>query len=226
MNESKKYYQHTRPEVAAFLPKTLGKVLEIGCGEGTFSVHLDGAEEYWGVEPVAEVAERAKKTVKTRVLAGIYEDVHDQLPDDFFDTVICNDVIEHMTSHDKFFEQIKKKMKQGGCLVGSIPNIRYLPVLFGLLVKRDWKYEESGVMDRTHFRYFTSKSLQRSFHEHGFRIESFEGINNLANVRESPAMAIRGMILKIFDLVTFKTQNDVMFQQFAFRVRNNSKQSL
>lgn len=222
MNQSQDYYQHTRPEVAAFLPKTLGKVLEIGCGEGTFSVHLGEAEEYWGVEPVASVAERAKDHVKTRVLTGIYDEVHDQLPDDFFDLVICNDVIEHMTSHDEFFEKIKKKLKTGGCLVGSIPNVRYLPVLFGLLIHRDWKYEDAGVMDRTHFRYFTFKSLQRSFAGHGFEIQRCEGINNLAEVRETKRMALRGFILKTFDLLTFKTQSDILFQQFGFRVEKKA----
>lgn len=218
MNESEDYYQHTRPEVAAFLPSTLGKALEIGCGEGSFSIHLKGAEEYWGVEPVAEVAERAKEKVPTRVLTGIYDDAHPELPDDYFDLVICNDVIEHMTSHDDFFEKIQQKLKPGGCLVGSIPNIRYLPVLVGLLLRRDWKYEESGVMDRTHFRYFTSKSLQRSFREHGFEIQRFEGINNISEVKETPKMALRSLFLKIFDLLTLKTQNDTLYQQFAFRV--------
>ncbi len=219
MNESEDYYQHTRPEVAAFLPETLGKALEIGCGEGTFSVHLKGAEEYWGVEPVREVAERAKDKVPTRVLTGIYDDAHPELPDDYFDLVICNDVIEHMTSHDDFFEKIQQKLKSGGYLVGSIPNIRYLPVLVGLILKRDWEYEESGVMDRTHFRYFTSKSLQRSFRDHDFEIERFEGINNITNVKETVKMALRGLFLKAFDLLTLKTQNDTLYQQFAFRVR-------
>ena len=218
MNESQDYYQHTRPEVAAFLPETLGKALEIGCGEGTFSVHLKEAEEYWGVEPVAVVAERAKEKVKTRVLTGIYDEVNDDLPDEYFDVVICNDVIEHMTSHDDFFEKIKTKLRPGGYLVGSIPNIRYIPVLFGLLVKRDWQYEDSGVMDRTHFRYFTAKSLRKSFEDHGFEVEQFEGINNLANVKDTPKMAFRGFILKAFDLLTLKTQNDSLYQQLAFRV--------
>lgn len=218
MNESEDYYQHTRPEVAAFLPEMLGKALEIGCGEGSFSVHLKEAEEYWGVEPVAEVAELAKKNVPTQVLTGIYDEAHNDLPDDYFDLVICNDVIEHMTSHDDFFEKIQKKMKSGGCLVGSIPNIRYLPVLVGLLWKRDWEYEESGVMDRTHFRYFTSKSLQRSFEDHGLEIEKFAGINSITSVKETPKMALRSFFLKISDLVTFKTQNDTLYQQFAFRV--------
>lgn len=218
MNESQDYYKNTRPEVAGFLPKVLGKTLEVGCGEGTFSVHLKGAEEYWGIEPVDEIAQRAKEKVTTKVLTGIYDDAHGDLPDNYFDLVICNDVIEHMTSHDDFFEKIKTKMCSGGHLVGSIPNIRYIPVLFGLLVKRDWQYEECGVMDRTHFRYFTAKSLRRSFEEHGFEIERFEGINNLANVKDTPRMTFRGFILKAFDLLTFKTQNDALHQQFAFRV--------
>lgn len=218
MNEREDYYQHTRPEVAAFLPQEQGRVLEIGCGEGSFGVHLKEATEYWGIEPVAEIAERARENVQTKVLTGIYDDVAGELPDDYFDTVVCNDVIEHMTDHDHFLDDIRTKMKPGGKLVGSIPNIRYLPVLVGLLVKKDWQYEESGVMDRTHFRYFTNKSLRRCFEDHGYSIEEFSGINNLSNVAETTGLKMRSLVLKTADILTFRTQHDCLFQQFAFRV--------
>ncbi len=47
-------------------------------------------------------------------------------------------------------------------MVGSVPNVRYFKNLFDLLVLRDWDYKDSGVLDRTHLRYFTLKSLRRS----------------------------------------------------------------
>lgn len=80
------------------------------------------------------------------------------LPDQHFDMVICNDVIEHMVDHDHFLEHIKTKMRPGACIVGSIPNVRHLTALFKLLVAKDWPYSASGILDRTHLRFFTENS--------------------------------------------------------------------
>ena len=96
------YYSRARTRVADLIPEAYNKVLEIGCAEGIFRTYLNECE-YWGVEPVPEVASTASEKLD-KVLVGIYEDVADELPEQYFDLVICNDVIEHMVNHDKFLE--------------------------------------------------------------------------------------------------------------------------
>jgi len=61
-------------------------------------------------------------------------------------------------------------------VVSSIPNIRYLPVLFELLVLKDFKYRDWGVLDRTHLRFFTRKSIRRMFAAAGFEVVTMRGI--------------------------------------------------
>ena len=170
------YYQHVRPEVAALLPKTYARVLEVGCGTGTFRANLKQEHEYWGIEPNAAVVADAE-TRLDRVLTGTYDDVADDLPDGFFDLVVCNDVIEHMTDHDAFFRSIRQKMTPDAKIVASIPNVRHFRNLIDLMVRKDWEYQSAGTLDRTHFRFFTEKSLRRSLREHGFEVERFEGLN-------------------------------------------------
>ena len=61
-------------------------------------------------------------------------------------------------------------MKSGGQAVVSIPNVRNWRVLFMLFFKGDWKYEQSGIMDKTHLRFFTRKSAARMLKESGYII--------------------------------------------------------
>jgi len=134
------------------------------------------------------------------------------LPAHYFDLVICNDVIEHMPDHDAFLEDIKQKMAPGAHLVGSVPNVRYLPNLKQLLVRKEWRYADWGVLDRTHLRFFTCQSWERTLREHGFVIEAIAGINGVdlgptwaRRLANRAAIAVLGA--------------DTRFQQYAFRAR-------
>lgn len=214
LNNFSAYYKYVRPEVATFLPHRYSTVLEVGCAEGDFRANLNNECEYWGIEPVPAAAEAAAKKLD-RVLAGTYREVCEMLPNTYFDLVICNDVMEHMADHDAFLHSIKKKLKNNACLVGSVPNVRYLKNLFQLLVKKDWKYRNSGILDRTHLRFFTKKSLERLFRENGFTIEALQGINGLGEGPASIMRFLKQLVLRPFFLLLGR---DVRFLQFAFRI--------
>ena len=205
------YYAKERPEVVPFLPTVATRVLEVGCSEGRFRANLPKTSEYRGVELSAEVA-RVAATVLDAVLVGTYGEVAAELPAHYFDLVICNDVIEHMPDHDAFLEDIKQKMAPGAHLVGSVPNVRYLPHLKQLLVRKEWRYADWGVLDRTHLRFFTCQSWERTLREHGFVIEAIAGINGVdlgptwaRRLANRAAIAVLGA--------------DTRFQQYAFRAR-------
>ncbi len=184
VEQKSEYFAFERSDVKPFLPTHYRRVLEIGCGEGRFSQHLHSAQEYWGIEPDFE-ASRISADRMSQALCGTFESRYAELPDDYFDLVICNDVIEHMPDHSWFLDRIKTKMTRKGLLVGSVPNVRYITNLVDLLVRRDWPYTNSGVLDRTHLRFFTEKSLSRSFLENGFAIEALQGINSVFRLPKS-----------------------------------------
>ena len=215
MNDDQGYYRNTRPEVAAFLPAGCSRILEIGCGTGNFRRHFTGAVEYWGVEPVAAVAGEAARTLD-RVLTGSFRSVHQSLPEGYFDLVVCNDVIEHMDDHDWFLEAIKGKMRPGGAhLVGSVPNVRYITNLYALLVRKDWQYVDAGILDRTHLRFFTRRSLERALLAHGYSVERLEGINRIRIGARSPA---RFALSVLVQGAAWILGRDTLSAQFAFRV--------
>jgi 2-polyprenyl-3-methyl-5-hydroxy-6-metoxy-1,4-benzoquinol methylase len=209
------YYQYSRKDVTPLLPKKYSRVLEIGCGEGTFRGNLNRECEYWGVEPMESAAKIASGRLN-KVLIGTYDEVLDQLPKDYFDLVICNDVIEHMVDHDAFLQSIKHNLKKDSYLVGSIPNVRYVGNLSKFLFNKDWEYKKDGILDRTHLRFFTEKSLKRTINENGFVLEEFQGIYPFQEKSVS-AQEILRRGARSFAILFFG--QDVKFYQFGIRIR-------
>lgn len=214
MDNKDKYFTRKRPELVQFLPAKYSTVLEIGCGTGDFKYNLTEPCEYWGIEPSPEAQREASQKLD-RAILGLYENTHDLLPDNYFDLVICNDVIEHMIDHDHFFTSIKSKLTPNGIMVGSIPNVRYFSNLNELIFKKDWQYVDAGILDRTHLRFFTKKSLLRTLSQHDFEIKKFKPINSawkksfgiknvLRIIRQAPVFFVFGL--------------DMRFLQFGFKV--------
>lgn len=203
-----------RPEMVPFLPANIGRVLEIGCGEGAFAYNYANALERWGVELSASDSEKARPFFD-RLLNGTYSQVAAELPDGYFDLVVCNDVIEHMEDHDAFLRSIRTKLRDGGRLVGSVPNVRYLRVLYEFLVKKDWRYKGNGTLDHSHLRFFTRKSLLRVLREHGLVVRKFHGINRAGK----PWWALhKSLPVALVLLLTLGYYRDALYVQYGFSV--------
>lgn len=216
MPDAGSYFGHSRPEMQQFIPLRRGKVLEIGCGEGHFTASIPGVAETWGIEPDASAAKAAAGRLG-RVLTGTYEHSESQIPDAYFDVVICNDVIEHMADHDAFLQRIKHKIACGGAIVGSVPNVRYFKNLFDTLVLKDWHYKNEGTLDRTHLRFFSAKSLARSLQANGYRIEMLQPINPNIRIRSTIRENIYSLFGAALVVLSLGHSRDVACLQIAFR---------
>ena len=207
MSNQSGYYQNYRKDVLPLLPDKYSTILEIGCAEGNFRQNLDKSNEYWGIEPVEKAATVASKKLD-RVLLGTYEQNLANIPDKYFSLVICNDVIEHMVDHDSFLQSIKSKLKDDGVLIASVPNVRFIRNLTELLIKKDWQYKDEGILDRTHLRFFTEKSLKRTIKDNGYNLDKFIGI-----------CPIRSNLLKKLVMLIFG--QDLKYLQFGIRITPN-----
>jgi 2-polyprenyl-3-methyl-5-hydroxy-6-metoxy-1,4-benzoquinol methylase len=210
-------YESERSEVREFLERIYPsneirpkRILEIGCAVGLFRKEFPDAE-YWGVEPNSEAAVLAHRNA-VKVYCGTYDEVKDQLPDDYFDMIVVNDVIEHVSDHDSLLNSLQQKGKSGFYLLGSIPNVRFITVLIKYLIFRDWEYKNSGVLDRTHLRFFTLKSLKKCLKAAGYEIIEVKGINALR-------LSIYSFKDLIFFLLSLLFGADTRFIQFAFLAR-------
>jgi SAM-dependent methyltransferase len=104
----------------------------------------------------------------------------DELPDDYFDTIVCNDVLEHLTYPWVTLERLRPRLRPGGVVVASIPNIRYLPALSRIIFVRDFPLDDGGVFDGTHVRWFTLKGIRRMFEAAGYGVQTMKGIRTAA----------------------------------------------
>jgi 2-polyprenyl-3-methyl-5-hydroxy-6-metoxy-1,4-benzoquinol methylase len=208
------YFSYDREEMARFVPSNCQRALEVGCAEGGFRRHFPAQCEYWGVEQSVDAADRASE-VLDKVLASSFEDAAHQLPDAYFDVIICNDVIEHVADGSAFVSVLKTKLNADGVLIGSIPNVRFQKNLAELLLKKDWEYKDEGILDRTHLRFFTEKSLRRFLEECGLVIQDLRGINSFLKRKPTP----RSLLRRFF---VFLLGKDTQYRQFGFRAAKKS----
>ncbi len=100
-----------------------------------------------------------------------------KLPEATFDLVTFTDVLEHLVEPAEALRLTKRVLAPGGRVIASIPNIRFWHALMSITRGRDFPYQDSGIFDRTHLRFFTAKSIPRLFEDAGYKIERIEGIN-------------------------------------------------
>ncbi len=209
LDTDKNYYHHDRTEVLAHVPLSASRVLDVGCGAGLFAAALKQQQkaEVWGVELNAVIAEQARGNVD-RLLIGDVTALVDGLPDDHFDCIVCNDVLEHIYDPAALLCKFKLKLKKHGVLICSIPNIRFIRVLKDLLLKKKWEYTDSGILDITHVRFFTVTSIANMFWRAGYQILELKGLN-------PRKMRVGFMVLNFISGGLF---DDTRFPQFLCKV--------
>lgn len=175
------YYTFDRKEIFPFIPQGIHKTLDVGCAAGVFSLKLKEERniEAWGIE-MQEEAGNIAKTRLDKVLIGSFDEVFEELPQKYFDCIFFNDVLEHMPYPETCLKKIKVNIHPDGKIIASIPNMRYIDVLKELLFQKDWQYKDSGILDRTHLRFFTKKSIIRMFKDCGYKVNQITGINGVS----------------------------------------------
>ncbi len=164
------YYQKIRPELLERVPPDARRVLDLGCGAGALGKALKDRYGCYvaGVEAVPEAAEAARQ-VLDRVVAGNLEEEF-PFKDEEFDCVICGDVLEHLTDPWSICRQICRVLSDNGTFLASIPNAANIRIISELL-RGDFRYRDEGLMDITHLRFFTLRSIREMLHFAGFVIE-------------------------------------------------------
>jgi O-antigen biosynthesis protein len=162
------YSRIQRSEVVALLdahpPDTTLRVLELGCACGATLLEIKNRypnAELHGIELNTGAAAIGRQFADIR--SGNAELPLDY-PERLFDYVITADILEHLVDPWTVVANIRPHLKNGGSVIASIPNIMHISVMRDLLNGR-FRYQEAGILDRTHLRFFTLTEIDSLFAE-------------------------------------------------------------
>ena len=144
------------------------RVLDVGCATGYLARALvERGCTVSGVEFDAEAAEEARPHLERLVIGDLETmDLAEAFGDDRFDVVVFGDVLEHLRNPLPVLRQAKALLADRGSVVVSIPNIAHGSVRLALLAGR-FDYQDLGLLDATHVRFFTRSSVEDLFREAG-----------------------------------------------------------
>lgn len=148
------------------------RVLDIGCGTGWTGKDLKEKKgcEVLGVEPNEARAEVARSH-GIQVHIGYLEDLRVEEVG-LFDMILFGDVLEHLPDPFSMLCLAKRYLRPGGSVVVLVPNVAHWMVRLDLLRGR-FEYQESGIMDATHLRWFTEKTLRKLLENAGYRVDEW-----------------------------------------------------
>jgi SAM-dependent methyltransferase len=152
----------------SFMPSHV-RVLDVGCGTGsaTLIANRDRGNTVISVEPDVRRAEVARSRGLT-VHIG-YLDETFLAANAPFDVVMASDVLEHTARPEELLKLMTRALKADGIVLVSVPNVAHWSVRLNLLLGR-FDYEPMGIMDATHLRWFTSKSIAALFERCGLQL--------------------------------------------------------
>lgn len=212
MSEPQQYYASERHELVAQVDPDARRVLEIGCGYGNTSAAIKRvrrAEEVWGVEVVPDVAQKAMENpALDRVFCGDIAEVVKELPENGFSHIIAGDVLEHLIDPWDSLQSLHSRLEPGGKFICSIPNIRTLSFVAKLLFTKRFEYKDSGVLDRTHLRFFARKDIELMFQGAGFTSIKITALVPGRNaVKRVGRFLFRDLVLKRFLITAYREHN-------------------
>ena len=180
------------------------KVIEFGCAAGHMSKVLK--EQYLceivGLEINKEDAEKAAIYCKEVIVGDIESfDWCEKLSGSSFDVAIFADVLEHLKDPKTVLAKVKSFLNENGYILVSVPNIANISIRLELLLG-SFEYEELGILDDTHLKYYTLKSLIRMIEDAGFYVDSLD-----YTLKDLPISIIKDT-LKVLDLTPTKKTID------------------
>jgi 2-polyprenyl-3-methyl-5-hydroxy-6-metoxy-1,4-benzoquinol methylase len=206
------YFAQVRQDLVRLLPKdSTIKVLEIGAGAGDTLVFIKQnnlAREVVGVDifPMPN-SNQKNPAIDNFILCNIESD---NLPyqEEYFDVVLCGDVVEHLVDPWQTIDKLSSYIKKGGRIIISTPNFRSLKNFYVIYIKGDFKYDPvGGPLDKTHLRFFCKKNIRELVETRYFDYESIWSINSFPEYRFRP-------LVNYLNLLTFRLFEEWLVSQY------------
>ncbi len=197
------YQQLPRKELLDLIPLSNrnGNLLEIGAGAGDtllYAKENSFANNVYGVELCEIKKSNQDSEIFSDFIIGNIETITLPFENSQFDVIICGDVLEHLVNPYKTLQLLKKYLKPNGVIIASIPNIREFKTMKKIFFQGDFRYEDSGILDRTHLRFFCKKNIIDLFENEGLNIIKILSSNRGLAMRYTKRFRLFKLFLQIF----------------------------
>ena len=178
-NEQFIKYEHYNPTILKFVKNNGQKntrILDVGCWTGSL-----GAQLISNISCVVDGLDNNQAALKQAQIRGYINTYLLQLDNldvsiirEKYDLIIFGDVLEHAINPEEIIRKLKAKLKKGGKIIISLPNVGFVYYRLTHLLGR-WDYKETGIMDRTHLKFYTLNSMRKFIDSQNLTIIDFEG---------------------------------------------------
>jgi len=185
------YYHWVRQEIKPLLPKNPSRILEVGAGAGhtlKWIKELYPKTETTAVEINSALLQELRQNVDVPIIGPIDEALP-QLKS--YDLILFLDVLEHLSDPTATLRNLSKHLEANGQVIVSVPNIAHLSVSVPLLLQRRFDYQDAGILDRTHLKFFVEATAIKLLNDANFIVTA--GL----------VSGIQGPKSKLLDLVSF-----------------------
>lgn len=168
------YYQTVRYDLLNLIPSKNGnRILEIGAAGGNTLIaakQMGLASEVCGIELVKIKNSNQNHHLIDRFFTGDIEQTVFDIEKEYFDVILAGEVLEHLRDPWVVVAAYSQYLKKGGVFIASIPTIRSFTALKDIIFYGDFRYQHSGIFDRTHLRFFCRKNIIGLFEENGLKV--------------------------------------------------------
>ena len=185
------YYHWVRQEIKPLLPKNPSRILEVGAGAGhtlKWIKELYPKTETTAVEINSALLQELRQNVDVPIIGPIDEALP-QLKS--YDLILFLDVLEHLSDPTATLRNLSKHLEANGQVIVSVPNIAHLSVSVPLLLQRRFDYQDAGILDRTHLKFFVEATAIKLLNDANFIVTA--GL----------VSGIQGPKSKLLDLLSF-----------------------
>ncbi len=196
------------------------RILEVGAGPGSITKHLTSTNDCnvvaIEIDPTAikKLKNFCKKVYSLNLNDPDWPSELDE--EDRFDIVIAADVLEHVTNPLQTLMGMKSMLREGGEIILSLPHVGHCTIGACLLAE-DFRYQDWGLLDRTHIQFFGLKNINRLYKAAGLGIAHAEFVVRTPRQTE---------FLDIWDSITELGRDGLLTNPHAFVYQVVSKAKL
>lgn len=207
--KSVEYFSNIRKDLLSFIgtEKKGLTILEVGAGSGATLLELKKtgiANKIYGYDLVDICLN--KKEFESFVVGNIEKE---PIPfNEKFDIIILADVLEHLLEPEKALEKLIPFLNKEGKIYISLPNIRNYKAMYHIFFKGDFKYEEEGILDQTHFRFFCKKNMKALI----AKIDGLQLVQTESNLKHTQSK------ISTINMLTFELFEGFLSLQYFLKV--------